>query len=253
MITKDKTSYIRLKENLDYLKLPQMKLHLDEVLTSDYSQLSIVDTLLRLTDFEVDLKRQNSKTMMIKVAKLPFDKTIDNYDFSFQPTVNEREIRDLLTLSFIENKENIVFLGSSGVGKTHLASAIGLEAATNRYSTYFIKCSDLLERLRRAQVENRLENSLRYYNKASLLIIDELGYLPLNPGDDRLLFQVIDRRYEKKSTIMTTNIPFTNWDEMFDDPLIAHAILDRVLHHAKVIQINGESYRLKNHFTVDEE
>lgn len=247
MITKDKTSYLRLKENLDYLKLGQMSLHLEELLQGDYQHLSIVETLLRLTDHEVDIKRQNSRAMMIKVAKLPPHMTLDNFDFSFQPAINEREIRDILTLSFIEHKENLVFLGSSGVGKTHLATVIGLEAARNRYSTYFIKCSDLLERLRVAQSENRLEASLRYYNRASLLIIDELGYLPLVPGDERLLFQVIDRRYEKKSTILTTNIPFASWDELFNDALIAHAILDRVLHHAKVIQINGESYRLKDH------
>lgn len=252
MITKDKTNYVRLKENLDYLKLSQIKLHLDDIISGDYSNESIVDTLLKLTDYEVDLKRHNSKNMMIKVAKLPKNMSINNFDFSFQESINEREIRDLMTLSFIENKENIVFLGSSGVGKTHLAAAIGLEAAKNRYSTYFIKCSELLEKLRKAQSENRLEASLRYYNRSSLLIVDELGYLPLSPGDEKLLFQVIDRRYEKKSTILTTNIPFANWDELFNDVLIAHAILDRVLHHAKIIKINGESYRLKDHFSTDD-
>lgn len=253
MARKDKTTYLQLKENLDYLKLTQMSLHLDGVLSGDYDHLSIVDTLLRLTNHEVDIKRQNSKDMMIKIAKLPINMTFENFDFDFQPSIQEREIRDLMTLSFIEKKENVVFLGSSGVGKTHLAAAIGLEAAKNRYNTYFIKCSDLLEKLRKAQSENRLESSLRYYNRASLLIIDELGYLSLNPGDERLLFQVIDRRYETKSTILTTNIPFGNWDELFQDALIAHAIVDRVLHHSKVIQINGDSYRLKDHLNKEEE
>lgn len=248
MVQHNKTAYLRLKDNFEYLKLKQMNLHLDDLLEEENSHLSIVDSLLKLTDYEVDIKRQNTIATMIKVAKLPVNRTIENFDFAFQPTLEERQIRDLLTLSFIENKENIVFLGSSGVGKTHLASAIGLEAVKNRYSTYFIKCSDLLEKLRKAQAENRLDAGLRYFNRARVLIIDELGYLPLNPGDERLLFQVIDRRYENKSTILTTNIPFANWDEIFNDVLVAHAILDRVLHHAKVIQINGDSYRLKDHF-----
>lgn len=241
------SNYNRLKANLDYLKLKQIDLHLDEILDSKYSHLSIVDALLKLTDYEVDVKRQNSITAMVRIAKIPAGKTVDNFDFSFQESIEEREIRNLMTLSFIENKENIVFVGSSGVGKTHLAAAIGLEAATNGYSTQFIKCSELLEKLRKAHAEKRLENSLKYYNRSKLLIIDELGYLPLNPGDERLLFQVIDRRYEKKSTVLTTNIPFASWDELFNDALVAHAILDRVLHHAKVIQITGESYRLKDH------
>ncbi len=128
-----------------------------------------------------------------------------------------------------------------------MAAAIGLEATRNRYSTYFIKCSELLEKLRKAQSENRLESKLHYYNRASLLIIDELDYLPLNPREEGLLFQVIDQRYETKSTILTTNIPFGNWDELFQDALIAHAIVDRVLHHSKVLQINGDSYRLKDY------
>lgn len=253
MVQHNKTAYLRLKDNFEYLKLKQMNLHLDDLLEEENSHLSIVDSLLKLTDYEVDIKRQNTIATMIKVAKLPVNRTIENFDFAFQPTLEERQIRDLLTLSFIENKENIVFLGSSGVGKTHLASAIGLEAVKNRYSTYFIKCSDLLEKLRKAQAENRLDAGLRYFNRARVLIIDELGYLPLNPGDERLLFQVIDRRYENKSTILTTNIPFANWDEIFNDVLVAHAILDRVLHHAKVIQINGDSYRLKDHFGEKDE
>lgn len=134
MARKDKTTYLQLKENLDYLKLTQMSLHLDGVLSGDYDHLSIVDTLLRLTNHEVDIKRQNSKDMMIKIAKLPINMTFENFDFDFQPSIQEREIRDLMTLSFIEKKENVVFLGSSGVGKTHLAAAIGLEAAKNRYT-----------------------------------------------------------------------------------------------------------------------
>ena len=153
---------------------------------------------------------------------------------------------NLSGLGFIEKKENILFLGNSEVGKTHVATAIGIEAAKARYSTYFIKCPELLTNLRQAQHENRLESRLKFYTRCKLLIIDELGYLPLHKGDERLLFQLIDRRYENKSTIITTSLPFDKWNENFNDSFITNAILDRLLHHSHVIQIMGESYRLKD-------
>ena len=174
-----------------------------------------------------------------------------SFDFSFQENINERQIKDLCQLGFLENNENIVFLGSSGVGKTHLSIAIGIQAARQRYSTYFIKCSNLLENLKKAKNENRLEARLKHYSSYRLLIIDELGYLPINEGDERLLFQLIDRRYEKKSTIVSTNINFSDWENIFDDARIANAILDRLLHHCSVIQIVGDSYRLKDIVTKE--
>lgn len=162
------------------------------------------------------------------------------------PNINQHQLMNLSGLGFIEKKENILFLGNSGVGKTHLATAIGIEAAKARYSTYFIKCHELLTNLRQAQHENRLESRLKFYTRCKLLIIDELGYLPLHKGDERLLFQLIDRRYENKSTIITTNLPFDKWNENFNDSFFTNAILDRLLHHSHVIQIMGESYRLKD-------
>ena len=189
---------------------------------------------------------------MIKAAAFPFVKTIEDYDFEFQPCVNKQEILELATLRFMENAENIVFLGSSGVGKTHLATSIGIVAASKRYSTYFIKCHDLLQQLKRAKLENRLENKLKYINRYKLLVVDELGYLPIDKEDSNLFFQVIDMRYEKKSTILTTNINFNDWDSIFNDAIVANAILDRVLHHSKVITINGHSYRVKDYIQASE-
>ncbi|MFR7760946.1 MAG: IS21-like element helper ATPase IstB [Peptoniphilus grossensis] len=244
MIVKETSNYLRLKENLEYLKLKQFSLHLDELIAERNT--SLVEALLKLTDYEVDTKRINAANQMVKTAAFPALKDLSSFDFSFQPSIDERQIKDLCSLAFLENNENIVFLGSSGVGKTHLSISIGIEAARQRYSTYFIKCSNLLENLKKAQDENRLEARLKHYASYRLLIIDELGYLPISEGDERLLFQLIDRRYEKKSTIVSTNINFSDWEAIFYDIRIANAILDRILHHCSVIQILGNSYRLKD-------
>lgn len=244
MIVKETSNYLRLKENLEYLKLKQFSLHLDELIAERNT--SLVEALLKLTDYEVDTKRINAANQMVKTAAFPALKDLSSFDFSFQPSIDERQIKDLCSLAFLENNENIVFLGSSGVGKTHLSISIGIEAARQRYSTYFIKCSNLLKNLKKAQDENRLEARLKHYASYRLLIIDELGYLPISEGDERLLFQLIDRRYEKKSTIVSTNINFSDWEAIFYDIRIANAILDRILHHCSVIQILGDSYRLKD-------
>ena len=242
---KPNSQYLRLQENLLYLNLKQIHLHLDNVLDSN---LSLLEGLLKLTDYETEIKRENVRNAMVKVAHFPHYKTLKDFDFEFQPNINQNQLMNLSGLGFVEKKENILFLGNSGVGKTHLATAIGIEAAKARYSTYFIKCHELLTNLRQAQHENRLESRLKYYARCRLLIIDELGYLPLHKGDERLLFQLIDSRYENKSTIITTNLPFDKWNEIFNDSFITNAILDRLLHHSHVIQIMGESYRLKDIF-----
>lgn len=231
-----------------------MQLHLDEVIDFVTSNnLSFTEGLIRLTTHEIDFKEANMIRSMVKVGAFPHQKGIEDFDFTFQPSVNEQEIRDFETLRFLEGTENIVFLGSSGVGKTHLAVSIGIVAAKKRYSTYFIKCHDLIQQLKRAKLENRLEARLKHFCKYKLLIIDELGYLPIEKEDAKLFFQLIDLRYEKRSTILTTNINFNSWDEVFCDPVIANAILDRILHHAHVINITGRSYRLKAYMDQDEE
>jgi len=247
------SSYSKLIENLEYLKLTQMVLHLDETIDfMNRNELSFTDALIKLTDYEIDMKEINMVRAMVKVAAFPHLKEIKDFDFSFQPSINKEQILDFKTLRFIERKENIVFLGSSGVGKTHLATSIGIAAAKKRTSTYFIKCNDLILNLKKAQLENRLETRLKHYSKYKLLIIDEIGYLPIDEDDAKLFFQLIDMRYEKKSTIFTTNSNFKSWGEIFQDPKIANAILDRVLHHASVVNIIGDSYRLKNHIQKDD-
>lgn len=247
------SSYLKLKENLDYLKLHQMTLHLDETIDfMNRNELSFIDTLIKLTDHEIDMKEINMIRSMVRVAAFPHLKEVKDFDFKFQPSINKEQILDFTTLRFIEQKENIVFLGSSGVGKTHLATSIGIAAAKKRTSIYFIKCHDLILNLKKAQVENRLETRLKHYRKYKLLIIDEIGYLPISEEDAKLFFQLIDMRYEFRSTIFTTNANFKSWGDIFQDPKIANAILDRVIHHASVINIVGDSYRLKNHFQSEE-
>jgi len=245
----DLTIYKQLTSNLEYLKLKQVLSNLDETLEfSIKNNLSLVETLVKLTNYEIDVREQNMIVSMVKVAAFPHKKEIHEFDFDFQPSINKQEILNYTSLGFLERNENIVFLGTSGVGKTHLATSIGIAAAKKRVSTYFIKCHDLIQNLKKAKIENRLESRLKHYRKYKLLIIDEIGYLPIDNDDAKLFFQLIDMRYETKSTIFTTNINFNLWNEVFEDPKIANAILDRILHHSNVVKISGKSYRLKNHF-----
>lgn len=204
-----------------------------------------------MTQIEIDHKEANMIKSMVKVGAFPHLRELK--DFDFQSSINKQQIYDLETLRFVENNENIVFLGTSGVGKTHLAVSIGITAAKHRKSTYFIKCHDLIQKLRKANTENRLEDRLRHFTKYKVLIIDELGYLPIKKEDAKLFFQLIDRHYEKRSTILTINIHFSEWDDVFCDAVMANAILDRILHHAHVITITGKSYHLKDHIKLREE
>lgn len=239
--------YAQLSENLDKLRLSQIKMHLDEVaddITSN--KLSITEGLLKLTNYEIDYKVQSAAMSILKVAAFPYNKELKDFDFEFQPSLNPQKLMELENLTFLERAENVVFLGSSGVGKTHLATSIGIAAAKKRYSTYFIKCNDLFMQLKKAKLENRLEARLKNFAKYKLLIIDEIGYLPISQEDSNLFFQLIDMRYENKSTIFTTNISFDQWDRIFYDAVVANAILDRILHHSHVITITGKSYRLKD-------
>jgi len=247
------SSYAKLVENLEYLKMKQMITHLGE--TIDFinnNQLSFVDSLIKLTDYEIDMKEINMVKSMVKMAAFPHHKELKDFDFSFQPSVNKEQMLDFTTLRFIEQKENIVFVGTSGVGKTHLATSIGIAAAKKRTSTYFIKCHDLISNLKKAKLENRLDTRLKHYTKYKLLILDEIGYLPIDSEEAKLFFQLIDRRYENKSTIFTTNSNFKSWKDIFQDTKVANAILDRVLHHATVVNVVGDSYRLKDHIKKEE-
>lgn len=246
--------YTKIMDNLIFLKSKESIDVMDQTL--DYvnaNNLSFIDGFLYFTEAQVEKKKSNLIKHSVNVAGFPKVKTLADFDFEYQPSINKQQIYDLNSLRFIEKLENIVFYGNSGVGKTHIATAIGVTAAQNRYSTYFIKCAELMDALHKAQLEGRLNERLKKYCGYKLLIIDELGYLPISKEDSKLFFQLIDRRYERNSTIITTNINFGQWDEIFGDPLIAGAIIDRLLHHAAIVTIKGKSYRLQRLYATDEQ
>jgi DNA replication protein DnaC len=239
--------YAKLINNLETLKLEKMSSYVPTYLSiAAQEQIPLLDALVHLTDKEILYKNEMASKIQISVAGFPFVKRADEYDYSFQPSVNKAQIQDLCSLRFIDNKENILLYGTPGVGKTHLATAIGIEAASKRFLTYFISCHDLIQNLRNAYNENRLESRLKHYNKYKVLIIDEIGYLPIDQLGANLFFQLITKRYEHNSTIITTNQPFSKWADVFSDATLANAILDRLLHHAHIIKIVGPSYRTKD-------
>lgn len=243
----DLQNYNRLKNNLTRLKLTAMEQYLGEFLDhTERQEMSALDALLQLTEREIKLKEERAVQGCVKVANFPFLKTMDDFDFSFQPSLNKEEILGLKSLRFMENGGNVIFLGSPGVGKTHLSVSLGIEAAKNRRPAYFISCSALLEDLKKAKQENRLEQRLKFYTRYRLLIIDEIGFLPVDEEASKLLFQLISKRYEKRSTIVTTNVELSEWGTTFGNPVLANAILDRLLHHSTVIRIVGNSYRMKD-------
>ena len=177
---------------------------------------------------------------------------IKDFDFSYQPTINKDQVMDFMSLRFIESKTNIIFIGSSGVGKTHLATTIGIEAASKRISTYFINFAVLMEKFKQAAKENRVEKVVKHYLKYTVLIIDEIGYLPVDKDAAFGFFQLIAARYEFRPTILTTNQPFSKWPDVFGDAVIANAIIDRLVHHCDIVKITGHSYRIKGRNIFDD-
>jgi len=236
----------RLRDNLGALKMKHTLEILDNYLERAIKDnLNIVEVLDHIFAEEAFSKRERAIETQIQTSGFPMRKRLKDFDFDFQPSIDKRQIDELATMRFLENGENIVFLGPPGVGKTHLATALGLAAAEHRCATYYINCHALIEQLKKAHYESRLPDKLKILGKYKLLVIDEIGYLPMDIQGANLFFQLIARRYEKASTIFTSNKTFSQWNEVFADVTIASAILDRVLHHCAVINIKGESYRLK--------
>jgi len=202
--------------------------------------------LALLLENELNRRIDASAKTRIAKARFPYIKTVDQFDFSFQPSLNEKEIARLGSLSFLENKDNILLLGPPGVGKTHLAIGLGIKACMAGYSVLFLTVQKLIEELTIAKREGNLLSKIISYSRLQLLIVDEMGYTPINREHANLLFQMISMRYEKGSVILTSNYNFDEWGKIFEDTVAATAIIDRLLHHASIFYINGSSYRLKD-------
>ena len=245
--------YNQLINNLNELKLYKTKELLEyysKAVTE--GEKTFTEALDEIMIQEMRLREERAMGACVKTANFPYLKTEDDFDFEFQPSINKLQIRELLTLGFLERNENVIFIGTPGTGKTHLATAIGIKAAKSRTSTYFITFQELINQLKKANYENRLPERLKQYLKYKLLIIDELGYLEMDDEAANLFFQLVSKRYEKKSTIITTNSTFSKWPEIFKNPSLTNAVLDRLLHHSTVISIKGPSYRLKDKFEMEE-
>ncbi len=207
---------------------------------------SYAEFLLDLMNCEVEARRNRYLTARMRLAHLPFVKTFDQFDFGFQPSIDERQISELRTLRFVHEASNVILLGPPGVGKTHLSVALAIEGIRSGFGAYFITAHDLVSDLGRAYREGRLDRRLRVYLAPKVLVIDEMGYLPMDEMGATIFFQLISARYERGSIILTSNKSYGDWGSIFGDQIIATAILDRLLHHSATMNIRGESYRLKD-------
>lgn len=231
---------------LNKLKLDHLEAQLDAVCEqAAQRQQDYKSFLVQALDTEWQGRHQRGIEARLRLARFPWIKTLDQFDFDFQPSLDRRQVRELAGLSFVERAHNVIVLGPPGVGKTHLAISLGVKAVEAGYSVLFLTLEALMTRLTKAVNENRLERSLQQLVYPKVLIIDEVGYLPLSRLEASLFFRLVVRRYERASLIITSNKSFLDWGEMVNDPVLATAVLDRLLHYSTTLNIKGESYRLK--------
>lgn len=241
----------RVRHSLVGLKMPRALEALDHVVRQiergEISALEAIDTLLAE---ELTLREGSRIKAALRMARLTTVKTLQSYDFSFQPSLDRNRILALAQLDFIRRHEVLHLLGPPGTGKSHLAVALGVEAVRAGRSVYFSSLADIVASLARAEREGTLRERIRFLCRASLLIVDEIGYLPVGAGAGNLFFQLVNARYERGAMILTSNRGFAEWGEVFGDHVVATALLDRLLHHAVVVQIEGTSYRLRQHASL---
>jgi len=237
---------MQLNSLLDKMKMDHLGAQLDTVCEQAAKKdLGYREFLTQALETEWHGRHLKGVESRLKMARFPWIKSLEQFDFSFQPSIDRKVVRELAGLGFVERAENIILLGPPGVGKTHLAVALGVKAVEAGYKVLFLSLESLLTRLSRARQENRVERQLQQFVYPKVLIIDEMGYLPMNRDEAGLFFRLLTRRYEKASVILTSNKSFVDWGEIFNDQVLATAILDRLLHHCTTLNIKGESYRIK--------
>lgn len=241
-------SQSELDKNLKYLKLAYLPAHYNELAQkASQNNWTHVDYLARLIEGEAALRQERSIARRIQLARFPVIKTLEQFSWSWPKTINRLQVQNLFRLQFIQAKANVIFLGGVGLGKTHLATALGYSACLKGYPVLFASAVDVVNTLAAAQAAGRMKQELKKYTKPALLILDELGYLPIDKAGADLLFQVISLRYEQGAMVITSNRAFKDWPEIFNnDATLTSAILDRLLHHAETIVIEGTSYRMKD-------
>ena len=238
-------SYERVHEYLSKLGLSVIESTIDSYLETSQGK-PVLDVLDHLLSEELKHKLSKKMENMLNWSGFPFRKTMDDFDFSFQPSIDKAVIDDLMTMRFIHNTENVVFLGPPGVGKTHLSIALGMRSMMSDIPAYYISAVKLVQTLKRDYDLKRLEYRIKTYSRFRVMIVDEIGYLPLTREESNLFFQFVSSRYERRSTIYTSNKSFSEWGEVLGDQVMAAAVLDRILHHCTVVNIKGESYRIRD-------
>lgn len=239
---------VALKAHLADLQMPGSLEVVDELLSQvDRGALSPAEAMERLLAAQVALRRNRRLTAALRSSRLPAVKTLETFDFSFQPSIDRAQILNLHELGFVERRENVIFLGPAGIGKTHLAISLAITAAERGRRVYYGTLAELVLSLTEAERQGRLRERLAMLRQPSLLVVDEIGYLPVTAGGANLFFQLVNARYEKASFVLTSNKSFKDWGEVFGDPVVAAAMLDRLLHHCHIVNISGNSYRLRHY------